>query len=103
MEVSHFLFLYFILLGLYSFHTEFEASSLLGTTRFWWGCDCDCHCHCDAGKQSQLLVFWTWLGLEFDNILQVIRKQTFCAILLVLVVNVGSVPKRKYYLVDTEG
>ena len=19
------------------------------------------------GKQSQLLVFWTWLGLEFDN------------------------------------
>ena len=21
-----------------------------------------------GGKQSQLLVFWTWLGLEFDNI-----------------------------------
>ena len=20
-----------------------------------------------GGKQSQLLVFWTWLGLEFDN------------------------------------
>ena len=27
------------------------------------------------GKQSQLLVFWTWLGLEFDNkSISLIRK-----------------------------
>ena len=61
---------YYLLCWAYiSFHTEFQASSLPRTTRFWWGCDCDrdCHCDCDGGKQSQILVFWTWLGLEFDK------------------------------------
>ena len=28
-----------------------------------------------GGKQSQLLVFWTWLGLEFDNIGHFVSKE----------------------------
>ena len=32
-----------------SFHSEFQSSTLPGTTGFWWGCDsCDCDCDCDS-------------------------------------------------------
>ena len=43
-----------------SLPSNFPVPSLPGTARFWWGCDCHCDCYCDGGKQSQLLVFWTW-------------------------------------------
>ena len=31
-----------------------------------------------GGKQSQLLVFWTWLRLEFDNYLHQIKPSDLC-------------------------
>ena len=31
-----------------------------------------------GGKQSQLLVFWNWLGLEFDKIAKTYYGQLIC-------------------------